>query len=89
MTDRPLARNLSAQQRRENFDVLWRVLDTMYADFELKHIDWVEVGQRYKNRLDTVAGDDDFYLLMFQLVNELKDTHSWLQNYKAPTLAAV
>jgi len=89
ITDRPLAKNLSAEQRRENFEVLWRAIDTMYADFDLKHIDWTEVGQRYKERLATVAGDDDFYLLMFQLVNELKDTHSWLQNYKAPTLADV
>src|ERR1035441_8784669 len=86
MTDRPLAKNLSAQQRRENFEVLWRVLDTTYADFELKHIDWAEVGQRYKERLATVAGDNDFYPLMFQLVNELKDTHSWLQNNKTTTL---
>jgi C-terminal processing protease CtpA/Prc len=39
--------------------------------------------------LNLVKSDDDFYTLMFQLVNELKDTHSWLDNYSTPPLADV
>jgi carboxyl-terminal processing protease len=81
-----VATNLSSQERRENFEALWSAIDAVYADFQLKGINWKEVGQRYKARLDTVTNDDGFYLLLFQLVNELKDTHSWLQNYKAPPL---
>lgn len=77
-----LARNLSAQQRRENFDALWNAIDTTYACFKLKSIDWQEVGRRYGQQLDTTSSDDDFYALIFRLVNELKDTHSWLQGYK-------
>jgi len=78
------ARNLSAIDRRENFDALWSLIDATYADFNLKSIDWPEVKKRYEKRLDAVAGDDDFYLLLYQLVNELKDTHSWLNNYRVP-----
>src|SRR5438552_4846988 len=94
VTDQPpagltLAKNLSVKERRENFEALWSVIDTTYAQFRLKSIDWADVGRRYRARLDTLTGDDDFYLLMFQLVNELKDTHSWLDNYKPPMLADV
>lgn len=81
-TGMTLAKNLSAQQRRENFDALWNAIDTAYACFKLKSIDWQEVGRRYRQQLDTTSSDDDFYALIFRLVNELKDTHSWLQGYK-------
>jgi len=76
-----LARNLSDRERRANFEDLWRAIDTTYACFKLKGIDWREVGAVYRARLDAVKTDDGFYDLLFQLVNELRDTHSWLQNY--------
>jgi serine/threonine protein kinase/C-terminal processing protease CtpA/Prc len=75
------ARVLSAQEQRENFDFLCKAIDETYASFELKSIDWGEVCRRYQERLDSAASADQFYRLLFQLVNELKDTHSWLQNY--------
>ena len=83
------ASNLSAEQRRQNFEALWSLIDVNYAHFKLKSIDWAEVHGRYVSRLGQIQGDDDFYLLMFQLVNELNDTHSWLDNYKEPLLADV
>ena len=83
------ATHLSDKDRRENFEALWKLIDANYAQFKLKPIDWAEVGRRYRARLDSLAGDDDFYLMMFQLVNELKDTHSWLNNYRAPQMARV
>ena len=80
------ARNLSAQDRRANFEALWRAVDTTYADFELKSIDWNEVGRRYRLWLDNVGSDDEFYRLLARMIGELKDTHSWLQNFRAPSL---
>lgn len=84
-----LANNLTEKERRENLRALWSAIDTNYADFQLKSIDWLEVGRRYLARLDSITNDDDFYLMMFQLVNELKDTHSWLNNYRPPTMIGV
>jgi C-terminal processing protease CtpA/Prc len=83
------ATNLSVEQRLQNFEALWSLIDANYAHFILKSIDWAEVHSRYLSRLNLVKSDDDFYLLMFQLVNELKDTHSWLDNYREPLLADV
>ncbi len=75
------AKMLSAKEQRENFDFLCQAIDETYADFELKSIDWGEVCRRYQERLDPAASAEQFYRLLFQLVNELKDTHSWLENY--------
>jgi C-terminal processing protease CtpA/Prc len=83
------ATSLSAEQRLQNFEALWSLIDANYAHFKLKSIDWAEVHRRYLSRLDLVKSEDDFYVLMFQLVNELKDTHSWLDNYRDPLLADV
>jgi C-terminal processing protease CtpA/Prc len=84
-----LATGLSAQDRSDNFEALWSLIDANYADFKLKSIDWKGVGRRYRDRLKSVTNDDDYYLLLFQLVNELKDSHSWLQNYRPPVLQDV
>jgi carboxyl-terminal processing protease len=84
-----LARDLSPQERRENFEALWSLIDAYNAKFALKSIDWNEVGRRYRARLETLTGDDDFYLMMFQLVNETKDTGWHLENYKVPMLDGI
>jgi C-terminal processing protease CtpA/Prc len=78
------ARALSPEERQENFDLLWEAIDKTYACFELKSINWPEVRLRYQARLDQAATANAFYLLLFGLVNELKDTHSWFQNYRPP-----
>jgi len=84
-----LAKQLSEQDRRDNLEALWRAIDVTYAQFELKPVDWNDVGRRYRARLDEVGSDDGFYRLLLQMVGELKDTHSWLQNYREPPLPQV
>jgi hypothetical protein len=84
-----LASHLTAEERLRNFQALWSIIDASYADFDLKAIDWTAVGSRYLNRLNSITGDDDYYFMMFQFVNELKDTHSWLNNYSPPVLSTV
>jgi len=84
-----LATNLSPQDRRSNFEALWKAIDTTYAGFALKHIDWKDIGRRYRARLTDVTTDDAFYRLLGQMVTELRDTHSWLQNYRDPPLLQV
>jgi carboxyl-terminal processing protease len=81
----PLA-NLSAAEWRNNFEILWHAINITYPSFTLKSIDWNDVRLRYERRLESVTNDGDFYILMFQMVNELKDAHSGLQNYQIPVL---
>ncbi len=76
------ANRLSAEERRANFEFLCQAIDRTYAGFELKGINWREVCGRYRERLGGATNAEAFYLLLFGLVNELRDTHSWLQNYR-------
>src|SRR5689334_19420905 len=46
------AKNVSARERRENFESLWNIIDAQYAHFVLKSIDWAAIGRRYRARLD-------------------------------------
>ena len=76
------ATTLTAKERRDNFDFLCDAIDKTYACFELKSIDWPAVRQRYETQLGKVETAEEFYRLLFRLVNELRDTHSWLQDYR-------
>src|SRR5207302_6738264 len=74
---------------RDNLEALWQAVDVTYADFELKPIDWDDVGRRYRSLLNEVSSDDEYYRLLARMISELHDTHSWLQNYPQPPLPQV
>jgi carboxyl-terminal processing protease len=80
---------LTEDEMREDFQFLWNAINVTYPWFSLKSINWNQVRRRYEGRLKTVDNADGFYQLMFELVNELKDAHSGLQNYGEPRLADV
>ncbi len=76
-----LKKNLSKAEQLENFDILCQAIDRYYSFFENKHIDWNKITVRYRSRLRQAKTTDEFYSLMYQLVRELEDCHSWLCNY--------
>jgi C-terminal processing protease CtpA/Prc len=86
-TDLPaLKKNLSKAEFLENFDILCQAIDRYYSFFEHKRIDWNKIIDRYRLRVLQVKTADEFYTLMYQLVRELKDCHSWLCNYPRAAL---
>ncbi len=78
----PPKRNLSQAERLQNFEILADAIDKRYSFFILKNIHWPEITARYRAKVATTVTDDDFYLLLYWYVRELKDCHSWLCNYK-------
>jgi carboxyl-terminal processing protease len=88
LLDRPptpapvVAMDLSPRQRTENFEGLSEAISRYYAQFAIKKIDWDEVRRRYRRQLAKVTDTQQFYDLLSRLVNELCDTHSWLENYR-------
>ena len=76
-----LKKDLSEAERLENFDILWEAIDKHYSFFDLKKIDWQEVKKRYQPRVKAAMNSDDYYRVLFDLVNELKDFHSHSCNY--------
>ncbi|MBM4083759.1 MAG: hypothetical protein FJ272_03135 [Planctomycetes bacterium] len=76
------AKGLSEEQRQANFETLATAIDETYAHFGLKPINWSQVTAQYRERLRQARTDEDFYGLLLLFVNELRDTHSWLQNWR-------
>jgi C-terminal processing protease CtpA/Prc len=74
--------DLSKAERIENFDILWEAIDKYYSFFEHKKIDWQEVRARYRPKVEAVRTTKEFYNLLYQFVRELKDFHSWIDNYE-------
>ena len=75
---------LGPGEQRTNFQFLCEAIGENYAQFKMKSIDWKGVMLRYERRLNSGTNTADFYRLMFELMAELKDTHSQLQNYRPP-----
>ncbi len=86
--DAPAPRmNLSRTERLENFDLLAKAVDENWSFLLYKNVNLPEVAAQYRKKIAMAATDDDFYLLLYAFVRELKDCHSWLCNYKrVPTL---
>ncbi len=75
--------HLSSDGRSENFELLWRAIDRNYSFFEHKQIDWLQVKKSYQPKIESCRATKEFYYLIWQMVRELKDAHSWLCNYNA------
>lgn len=62
--------------QRTNFEALWKIIDEKYCFHDLKEVDWDEVHERYSQRLNERKYTRvEFFLLMSEMLNELKDGH--------------
>ncbi len=66
---------------RGNFEALWSILDEHYCFFEEKGIDWQEVYTRYSPRVDNRMTSQELFVVLADMVNELRDGHT---NLSAP-----
>ena len=78
------AEDLSPEERRRNFEALATGIADTYAMFRIKSIDWPQVVARYRLRVARAASTEEYYQLLWLLVNELHDTHSWVQGSQEP-----
>src|SRR4051812_34322220 len=58
---------LSARERVELFEQVWKTIDEKYYDPSFNGVDWKAVRERYRPRVETVAGDEEFYDLLNQM----------------------
>lgn len=58
-----------------NFDALWDEVDRHYCFFDLKDVDWDEVGARYRAKIDPEMEVEDFFDVCADMLAELKDGH--------------
>ena len=74
----PSCMNEPAQQpntSKGNFEALWQIINTKYCYLDYKHINWDSIHTVYLARVDTVKTTYQFFDLMGNMLNELKDGH--------------
>ena len=67
---------LSAEDRREVFEDVWRMIDEKYYDPSFNGVNWSAVRDRYAPLIDNAATDEEFYTLLKRMVGELHDAHT-------------
>lgn len=58
-----------------NFEALWTILDEHYCFFEYKNIDWDKIHRTYAQRIDNNMSQESLFLLLNEMLQELKDGH--------------
>lgn len=66
-----------------NFDALWAIIDQHYCFFQYKHIDWDEIGARYRAEINPAWEQKQLFEHCAKMLAELEDGHtnliSWFQ----------
>jgi carboxyl-terminal processing protease len=67
---------LTAKDRKEVFEKIWKEIHDHYYDPSYNGVDWNEVHQRYAPLVEAIKRDQEFYALMSQMTSELHDAHT-------------
>lgn len=70
-----LKKDQSSLNPYKNFDYLWNEVDKKYSFFELKNIDWNQIGTQYRSKLYEGMTADSLFKVLGGMLNELRDDH--------------
>ncbi len=73
-TDAPAA--LSRQERIEIFEDVWKTINEQYYDSTFHGVNWQEVHNRYRPRVEAAESDVELYSLFEVMLAELRDAHT-------------
>lgn len=59
----------------QNFDQLWQTFDRYYAAFVVKDVNWTELYDSYRPRLDSVSDEHAFFAVACEMLEHLEDGH--------------
>jgi len=72
----PAKQRLTAKDRKEVFEKVWKEVHDHYYDASYNGVDWGEVHRRYAPLVESTHRDQEFYSLMSQMTSELHDAHT-------------
>jgi carboxyl-terminal processing protease len=67
---------LTAKDRKEVFEKVWKEIHDHYYDASYNGVDWDEVQRGYAPLVEATKTDQEFYALMSQMTSELHDAHT-------------
>lgn len=69
-------KNGASTNARENFEYLWKEVDTRYAYFDYKNVDWNNMRTVYGAKIYEGMSEDSLFNVMADMLNELRDGHT-------------
>jgi carboxyl-terminal processing protease len=73
---RPVVRKDPARERREKtFELVWRTVNEENFDPTFGGVDWTAIYSRYFPRASRVTTDQELYILLQQMLNEIPQSH--------------
>lgn len=67
---------LSAKDKISVFEKVWNLVNDRYYDPKLNGVDWKNIKEKYKPRIEETASDEDFYNVIKQFTGEMNDAHT-------------
>lgn len=67
---------LSKSERIKTFDKVWNTIDKKYYDPLFNGVNWNEMREIYRPRIETAKDDAEVYTILKQMVGELRDIHT-------------
>jgi carboxyl-terminal processing protease len=58
-----------------NFEFFWQTFDTHYGMFEVKGIDWQEIHDEFRPRVNERMSDEELYKVFSEMITRLNDNH--------------
>jgi len=68
--------SLSKKNRLDLFAKVWQIVNRDYYDASFNGVEWKAVLARYRPRVEAATSDDEFYLILREMVGELHDAHT-------------
>ena len=59
----------------DNFEVVWQIMNELYYDPTFGGLDWNEVRDRYRPMIAAAVNDDEFYMIINEMLFELNVSH--------------
>lgn len=69
-------KSLSAKERAEVFERVWKTVNEKYYDPKFNGVDWKAVREKYRPLAEKAASDAEFYDVLTLMVGELRDAHT-------------
>src|SRR6266853_5776087 len=72
----PAKQRLTAKDRKEVFEKVWKEIHDHYYDPSYNGVDWCYVRRRRAPLVENTQRDQEFYSLISQMTSELHDAHT-------------
>lgn len=64
---------------QENYAVFWQTFAEQYAFFDLRHVDWKSIDDKFRPRVTAATKQEELFAIFRQMIEPLQDTHTGIE----------